>query len=556
MDEEKFFQWIDRKMKSIPSKYIPEGLSKSDKEKQIKSIRLQTDRPKVNYPKRKSKWTAMAHRYFGKAPSLDEIAKELKVPMKALQEIISKGEGAYFSSGSRPNQTKESWSLARLYAVIFGSKKARKVDKHIIDKYNIPILRVKEPTQSDPSPPKDMIGSGMEVEVEKILKEKEYPLNYSKELNSIVEMISFTPKTKKPSVEILGSFSIRSQVWASDIDLMETVNMSSLSVLKDRYQDIIRNLLKHSSKSPPIFIGDIKLGNITEWRILDDRAYFVDGKLLHYNAEQSKIKLKDLYDKKIIDKSFYDKGMSLLVDNPTAKELRIIIKELRPNIQRWKTSEILKGYKMLPTNKKYTIEEAMSSPGVFKMDIIALLSDGIFQEMGIVYDLRVKGRRINDFHYDVQESLIQDIQFYSSIGNWFKVLKRIFSLSNYRYRNVSKDKEKQIEIIEKIFPIMISDLGILYQVHGDINSLIMLLENSDISLLKIKKEIDEFINRLSNVYSVDEYVSKDVEIMKRLRGLLEVKSKEKIISELKEIDEMIEKALNSETRKRMNDLSI
>lgn len=543
-------------MKSIPSKYIPEGLSKSDKEKQIKSIRLQTDRPKVNYPKRKSKWTAMAHRYFGKAPSLDEIAKELKVPMKALQEIISKGEGAYFSSGSRPNQTKESWSLARLYAVIFGSKKARKVDKHIIDKYNIPILRVKEPTQSDPSPPKDMIGSGMEVEVEKILKEKEYPLNYSKELNSIVEMISFTPKTKKPSVEILGSFSIRSQVWASDIDLMETVNMSSLSVLKDRYQDIIRNLLKHSSKSPPIFIGDIKLGNITEWRILDDRAYFVDGKLLHYNAEQSKIKLKDLYDKKIIDKSFYDKGMSLLVDNPTAKELRIIIKELRPNIQRWKTSEILKGYKMLPTNKKYTIEEAMSSPGVFKMDIIALLSDGIFQEMGIVYDLRVKGRRINDFHYDVQESLIQDIQFYSSIGNWFKVLKRIFSLSNYRYRNVSKDKEKQIEIIEKIFPIMISDLGILYQVHGDINSLIMLLENSDISLLKIKKEIDEFINRLSNVYSVDEYVSKDVEIMKRLRGLLEVKSKEKIISELKEIDEMIEKALNSETRKRMNDLSI
>jgi len=50
--------------------------------------------------------------------------------------IIKKGKGAFFSSGSRPNQTPFSWGLARLASVIMGGK-ARKVDQAIWDKYKI-----------------------------------------------------------------------------------------------------------------------------------------------------------------------------------------------------------------------------------------------------------------------------------------------------------------------------------------------------------------------------------------------------------------------------------
>jgi hypothetical protein len=39
--------------------------------------------------------------------------------------------GAYYSSGSRPNQTAESWGKARLASSITGGK-ASKVDFHII----------------------------------------------------------------------------------------------------------------------------------------------------------------------------------------------------------------------------------------------------------------------------------------------------------------------------------------------------------------------------------------------------------------------------------------
>ena len=50
--------------------------------------------------------------------------------------VVKKGKGAYYSSGSRPNQTASSWGKARMYSYIMGGP-TRKVDKHITDKYNV-----------------------------------------------------------------------------------------------------------------------------------------------------------------------------------------------------------------------------------------------------------------------------------------------------------------------------------------------------------------------------------------------------------------------------------
>jgi hypothetical protein len=61
--------------------------------------------------------------------------KELSVKtgckISALEKIVKKGEGAYYSSGSRPNQTAESWGIARLASSITGGN-ASIVDYHIL----------------------------------------------------------------------------------------------------------------------------------------------------------------------------------------------------------------------------------------------------------------------------------------------------------------------------------------------------------------------------------------------------------------------------------------
>lgn len=53
--------------------------------------------------------------------------------IQSLKQIIRKGEGAYYSSGSRPNQTAQSWGIARLASALT-SGKASAVDYTILAK--------------------------------------------------------------------------------------------------------------------------------------------------------------------------------------------------------------------------------------------------------------------------------------------------------------------------------------------------------------------------------------------------------------------------------------
>jgi len=61
-----------------------------------------------------------------------ELVSKTGCTLAALNKIVSKGEGAYFSSGSRPNQTAQSWGIARLASSITGGKSAA-VDYKIIE---------------------------------------------------------------------------------------------------------------------------------------------------------------------------------------------------------------------------------------------------------------------------------------------------------------------------------------------------------------------------------------------------------------------------------------
>ena len=61
-----------------------------------------------------------------------ELSKATKCSMASLRKIVSKGKGAYFSSGSRPNQTAHSWGYARLASAITGGKSSI-VDFHVLE---------------------------------------------------------------------------------------------------------------------------------------------------------------------------------------------------------------------------------------------------------------------------------------------------------------------------------------------------------------------------------------------------------------------------------------
>ena len=130
---------------SVPKRYLPKGLTRKDQKRQREYLKKSRkmyrkgqyfSRPKVaSFKSQKSKHVLKAERIYkvqAVKPSV-ELAKKTGCSVFALNQIVKKGQGAYYSSGSRPNQTARSWGLARLASSITGGK-ASSVDFSILDK--------------------------------------------------------------------------------------------------------------------------------------------------------------------------------------------------------------------------------------------------------------------------------------------------------------------------------------------------------------------------------------------------------------------------------------
>lgn len=122
------------KDKKVPKSYVPKSLNKEDKKKQIKSIVEGKDRPKVDFDSRRSTHVVKFEKKYGKKINDLEFIDKNILKKKGIEEILEKGKGAYYTSGSRPNQTAFSWAYGRLASVIMGGK-ARKIDEKIWKKY-------------------------------------------------------------------------------------------------------------------------------------------------------------------------------------------------------------------------------------------------------------------------------------------------------------------------------------------------------------------------------------------------------------------------------------
>jgi len=126
----------DEKRK-VPKTYVPKSLTPSDKKKQIKSIIEKKERPKLkSFQSKRSTWVEKFEKKYGRKIT-DKTWIDKNILKREGQDLIlRKGQSAYYTSGSRPNQTPFSWANARLASVIMGGS-ARKTDLVIWNKYKV-----------------------------------------------------------------------------------------------------------------------------------------------------------------------------------------------------------------------------------------------------------------------------------------------------------------------------------------------------------------------------------------------------------------------------------
>jgi hypothetical protein len=343
-----------------------------------------------------------------------------------------------------------------------------------------------------------------------ILRTKEYPSDYPSDAVQILDTMSFDD-----GLTLVGSMSLRSQQYSGDYDGYEIVNRKGetkqcLIGLRKDFQNIIKNL----RGIPNVFIGDIKAGVISDWRIINRNVYIDNDKIYNYNAVQCRKKIDELLTSKVITAGEAKEAHSLIKDKPTIPDLLVAKEKLKYHIIRWSVPEVLANTKRLRDGSAFTLEEAFNTDGISKLDVIGLVANSRFTDFSVIYQFRCNGKVLNPEPIDVRRSLEENIIAYKQDGNYFKVLKRLFALAKLL---------KDDKLIVELNPILNSDLGRLYHIVSDMGTLITLLdEHTKVPMNIIRFEIDQFISRLSNIYELRDYLKKDDQIVGTIKNILKM----------------------------------
>jgi hypothetical protein len=184
-------------------------------------------------------------------------------------------------------------------------------------------------------------------------------------------------------------------------------------------------------------------------------------------------------------------------------------KDLKTHVVRWTPAEVIAGEKVLADGRTYTLEDGIQTPALTKVDVIALVQ-GRLTEFSMIYEFHQGKKVLNPVRIDPVGSLREDILYYMEEGKSFKALKRRFALAKI---------EKDTPTIKILTPILNSDLGRLYTIIGDIDTMLQLFETKTPPVKEIRREIDAFRSRLGNMYQLEGYLKQDKDVLGEIETL-------------------------------------
>jgi hypothetical protein len=337
---------------------------------------------------------------------------------------------------------------------------------------------------------------------------KDYAIDYTEDITNIINTISFN---NGATTQVLGSMGDRALLFGADYDCYEIVEHYGLSLenfgkkLKKKFQQIINKLMNIEL----CYIGDIKCGEVKEWKVLNDDVKIEDNKVINYNSVYSKNKLDYLFENNIINSIEYKQKIKLLKTTITPNELFIIKDEFKYHTLRWEPNEILNGYKELSDGSKINLEEAFFTNSITKLDVISWVNGNRFTDISIIYDFKFNGKSINTMG-DFKQTIKEDILNYSIEKNYFKYAKRLYSFAKF-----IKDEDA----LKELMPLLNDDISILYQIFSDLSTIEYLIENEKIlPISRLKFEEDQFKQRLSNI-TLPQYLNHRLEILNMIDHL-------------------------------------
>lgn len=352
---------------------------------------------------------------------------------------------------------------------------------------------------------------------------KKFPENYDERVLEILEALSLTGLS---NITVAGSSSIRSQLYTGDYDAINTVKSKSVTSVADSLKEMVNRVLALEE----CYFNDIKCGEVPEWNVFPPNAHIDNGKIIGFNKTNA-LKVLDLaLEQRAITPTEKRDYTKMIEDIEKPLGFLIAKKEIRFHVIRWTSAQILAG-EVDFRHRHVTLEEAITSGGMIKADVIANIHDR-FTECSMIYEVYVKGKLITQSPPPILKSLYEDILYYNKIDP-FKALKRFFSVSKVL---------KHEEVAKELLPILNGDLGRLNLIVGDLKTLGDLLELHEMEAHQsILEQVDMIRGRLGNIYQLKDFLKDEQEVIGKINNILKAPKTqvlgkiERLYARLKEI---------------------
>jgi hypothetical protein len=210
----------------------------------------------------------------------------------------------------------------------------------------------------------------------------------------------------------------------------------------------------------------------------------------------------------------------------------------------WTIDEVLQGIKHISANRIKTFKESLHDPDVIKLDIIDRINYGDFTEMSMIYRIDQESKTLKKHKSTsvekVTTNFIDDIKEFIDEKNYFKALKRLFSV--YIIKKKDSDKAKLL------FDFFNSSLGIISKVKSNFDIFLKLLSMYKMDLNELKFSMQTQKDYLNQI--VDDIFLKHV--FEKIDEICKAKNKIIFQSKLKKLYDELDSILQRETMDWIN----
>jgi len=259
--------------------------------------------------------------------------------------------------------------------------------------------------------------------------------------------------------------------------------------------------------------------------------------------------LNELYSRNFDTKEALDIIYKMFVDKflYCEKDPNCFITDLKCGVNsngealRWDKKDIKKGFKELEDGRKMTFQECILSKSTFKLDVVKIV-DGVFTEFSDNYFVKL-GEESNFFPHNLTKDHLETSlkesyeEYFYTYQNLYKGLKRAFSYY------LMDGEGKNAQLLKKLMKLFNSPVGKLYNVKGQLGTILLVIENKNgfrVPKMKdIKRNIQLILKSLEYLPVPD--------IRKKLDAALKVNTLPKMKRVLEDIEEDLFDIVNALT---------